>query len=240
MKCIYVGRISGVAAALLSLLLVAPHDAAASIAAGRVEKTEAGQRRSNDVAVPDRFRDLDFQVARYLQSDPIGLEGGINTYIYVHGNPVSRIDPLGLDDVSLVLYAAGRIETLPSRRAPDAFVLHGSIGVANVHYALTRNGTILSGGGGAGDPRYPLKSFVSWPGISLSAISFDNCPTGEEVDRVMTGGSTTAGFAAGAVSYGRTWSSQGTSHNIGFGVMGLGPTFEQSYLGVAGQVPIGW
>ena len=44
------------------------------------------------------FRAYDQETGRWLSSDPIGENGGLNLYAYVGGNPINRIDPLGLSD----------------------------------------------------------------------------------------------------------------------------------------------
>ena len=42
------------------------------------------------------FRDINRSTGRYLQPDPIGLAGGLNTYLYAVANPLQYSDPYGV------------------------------------------------------------------------------------------------------------------------------------------------
>jgi RHS repeat-associated protein len=46
----------------------------------------------------NRHRNYDPDKGRYLESDPIGLEGGVNTYSYVRSRITAYSDRLGLKD----------------------------------------------------------------------------------------------------------------------------------------------
>ena len=42
------------------------------------------------------FRDYEAGTGRYVESDPIGFDGGINTYAYAYSTPLLAVDPMGL------------------------------------------------------------------------------------------------------------------------------------------------
>jgi RHS repeat-associated protein len=46
------------------------------------------------------FRDYEASIGRYVQRDPIGLNGGINVFGYVGAGPIGFVDPLGLFSVT--------------------------------------------------------------------------------------------------------------------------------------------
>ncbi|NHQ87865.1 hypothetical protein HA050_17285 [Iodobacter sp. HSC-16F04] len=96
------------------------------------------------------FRDYDPATGRYIQSDPIGLAGGINTYGYVGGNPLNAIDPNGLAGVR----PSGPMSGVPNKgdgckvpRAPDFVNFQLDLYVFSVWGTFSRDGHSFAGGG---------------------------------------------------------------------------------------------
>lgn len=69
-----------------------------------------GRERDQDTGLMYyRGRFYDSQIGRFLNEDPIGLDGGINSYAYVRNNPVRFTDPLGLDVIDTILGVTAQI-----------------------------------------------------------------------------------------------------------------------------------
>ena len=81
-----------------------------------------------------RFRDYEPGTGRYGQSDPIGLAGGICTYGYVGGGPLTVIDPEGLADAIVAPYFSGAAQgaAVPWAKVRVVAGRTGAVGAAGV------------------------------------------------------------------------------------------------------------
>jgi len=114
------------------------------------------RRTSSGRSVYNYFRDYDAVTGRYVQSDPIGLAGGINTYAYVNNDPIATVDPLGLEGVGYWTFAPG-----PQRDAFERSV-------------QKRSGCVCGDGAARGYWSNVVQNFAdantSFPGVTLPVI----------------------------------------------------------------------
>lgn len=71
----------------------------------------AGQVSDGDGIYYNYLRDYESATGRYLESDPIGMNGGPNNYAYASSSPLRYIDPMGLEPDGWGCLAGGVIGT---------------------------------------------------------------------------------------------------------------------------------
>jgi len=116
----------------------------------------AGQYFDNETSTHYNInRDYDPKMGRYLQSDPIGFDGGVNSYGYVGANPMGAVDELGLATIKI---GGRKITVHKSDVDPRPSTPHGHDYTNNE--VIDKNGNIYKNGKIIG--KFPKKQLSQW------------------------------------------------------------------------------
>jgi RHS repeat-associated protein len=147
-------------------------------------------------------RNYDPTTERYVHRNPVGLIGSINTYSYVAGNPLTARDPLGLRSVQIGTFAGWGIS-----------VNFGVDPTTGSSFSIWQFGYGLGGGfsyapkgglppGLRNAPDCGFAGGVASAGLILPGASID---LGSVAAGYGSSGSTYAGWAGPSASFGTSW-----------------------------------
>lgn len=169
------------------------------------------------------FRDYEPATGRYVQSDPIGLHGGISTFSYASASPVNRQDPRGLEDFECWHVADGRTvfgcpsPPAPKLGMPDYIRVQASWYVLSTSRTFSRSGNSFVGGGV--QRSYPVSSFIPQASISAGWLMRECPASGSEVDDFIGGFGMSGVHGYRGYGGGISWSpGQGTAAEVGLGM----------------------
>ena len=166
---------------------------------------------------------------RFISEDPMGLAAGLNEYAYVGGNPVSLIDPLGLEG-----YGYWNTNPLPTPnidiRPPDYYNFGFGWRDFQVSATYTKCGDVFFGWG------YPLQNVDGgrFPNVNISGgwvAGSDGSRT--KINDVVNGVSLSASLYDG-VGGGAHWNpsndpTTGWAFDVGLGFGGKGVTIDKNW-----------
>jgi len=183
------------------------------------------------------YRTRNPYIWRFGQSDPKGLAGGISTYAAVDNNPLSYVDPLGLDDTQCMYNpsACGLDSVLPGGpppRLPDYATFQLDAYVFSISATYTENGDIFIGKGTGRPYPNPFSRGVSISAGWMINPCHDGQPTRKQLNGFLNGYSGGfSGYLGAGGGYSVNPSGQGFNLGVGAGGFTVSPMMVNSYQG---------